>query len=181
MDKIYFSESKAISSITIKWSDYPSLKESKIKELKEQGFTKDEITDFFQSVDTVELELFYHPHNGIFAVEADAVDNTPLNSPYDTSVELVEKPMFSIENHIQVIEQIWNASKTLRLGQIIFNHFLNSDMVEDEVKEKTRSLAGTVYDCYYQDNRIFSFLMQILNQDDYETFATSKFIMKAHK
>ena len=78
-------------SIDVKLIKFPYAFKAKCEEYVEQGIATDMDDAANQLKDcTIELELFYDKHSGLFAVESDAVDSISkeLVSPY--SKELAE-------------------------------------------------------------------------------------------
>lgn len=68
--------------IWIDENNYPSIYNRKIKELVEMsGMTEEEARAFIIQTPFV-LELVYHENYGLFGVESEAVDSTPIYSPY---------------------------------------------------------------------------------------------------
>ena len=71
--------------INIDLRDYPNLLSKKREEFLEQGLNPDDICPH------IEVELIYHKHYGLFAVESEAVENIDLYSPYNKQEIEVEE------------------------------------------------------------------------------------------
>ena len=76
-------------TITIDLRDYPKAFKAKVEELLEQGSvdTKEEAEKI--ASEPITLELYYHKHCGLFAVETEAVECGGLVSPYNPETELI--------------------------------------------------------------------------------------------
>lgn len=69
--------------VTITREKYPVVFENKVEELVESTcFTRKEAEAYVEGMQ-IELELYYEKHQGLFAIEAEAVDcSLDITSPY---------------------------------------------------------------------------------------------------
>ena len=67
----------------VRFGDYPQICKLKAEELVEEGLysSYEEAYKEAENMET-ELELYYEKGTGLFAVESDAVECTPIYSPY---------------------------------------------------------------------------------------------------
>lgn len=83
-------------SIKIRLIDYPEAFKSKCEEFVEQGFATN-IEDAKHQLEDceIDLQIVYDKHNGLFAVEAEAVEScaSDIHSPYtgDIAEEIIEE------------------------------------------------------------------------------------------
>lgn len=87
MNKIKVNPAEQYESImvTLDENKYPIAHQMKLEELMEQGaFNSVEEAKEWINTTPIELELYYEKHSGLFAVEAEAVEDIPhtLCSPY---------------------------------------------------------------------------------------------------
>ena len=87
MDKIKVNNENCYESIEVILREdiYPIAHKNKVDELMESGaFNDREIARCWVNTTPIELELYYEKHSGLFAVEADAIENSSesLCSPY---------------------------------------------------------------------------------------------------
>lgn len=78
--------------IEINLRDYPKAFEAKVEELLEQGAVNSREEAEEIASQPIQLELYYHKDNGLFAVESEAVEASEMGglySPYDPEVELL--------------------------------------------------------------------------------------------
>lgn len=82
--KLNNSDNYESLKVVITKKDYPIIFKTKVEELLEQGAfnTKKDAEKFVEGME-IELELYYEKDRGLFAVEAEAVeDNCDIYSPY---------------------------------------------------------------------------------------------------
>jgi hypothetical protein len=94
MEKIKVNAPEQYESfmITLNENKYPIAHQMKLEELMESGaFNSVEEAKEWINTTPIELELYYEKHSGLFAVEADAIENASesLCSPY-TGVEFYD-------------------------------------------------------------------------------------------
>lgn len=87
MEKIKVNSAEQYDSImvTLDEKKYPIAHQMKLEELMEAGaFKSEEEAKEWINTTPIELELYYEKHSGLFAVEADAIENASesLCSPY---------------------------------------------------------------------------------------------------
>lgn len=90
-EKIKMQPNENIELVSVRVKDYPQIYQRKMEELIEQGWDKDEAEEWLDECEIV-LELYYHKHSGLFAVESEACEGCMdggLYSPYDGTTELV--------------------------------------------------------------------------------------------
>ena len=78
--------------IEINLRDYPNAFKAKVEELLEQGAVNSRQEAEEIASQPIQLELYYHKNNGLFAVESEAVEASEMGglySPYDREVEMV--------------------------------------------------------------------------------------------
>lgn len=112
-------------SVMVSWDSVPRAKAAKISELKNQGWTEEEINHFFKSNPEMELEIFYHEDNGMFAVEAEAVESgCELHSPYGKELIVEEDEINAfIEEWGQTPDEIKTALEET-LGEEVTDEFI---------------------------------------------------------
>lgn len=88
--KLNSAETYEPITVTLSETSNPIAYNNKIEELVEQGLfpTKEDAIKANRVIE-IELELVYHKHSGLFAVESDAVESGTIYSPY--SGELCEE------------------------------------------------------------------------------------------
>lgn len=69
--------------------DHPIAFEIKVKELMKSGLSKDKAEKYLKDC-PIELEIYYSTDQGLFGVEAEAVECCEIHNPYDG--ELMEDP-----------------------------------------------------------------------------------------
>lgn len=74
-------EMELLPPVRLNLSDYPIAYAAKVNELVSCGMTEQEAKDYVDHT-TFELELYYHPDHGMFAVESEAVEVGTIYSPY---------------------------------------------------------------------------------------------------
>ena len=91
------NNSKNYESIKVFLSpiDTPIAYENKIQELVEQGMSLEEAKNFVGTI-PIELEIYYSKNNGLFGVEAEAVESGTVYNPYTS--ELLEEADDDIES-----------------------------------------------------------------------------------
>lgn len=87
MEKIKVNPADQYESIKVILDEntYPIAHQKKLEELMEQGaFRSEAEAKEWINTTPIELELYYEKHSGLFAVEAEAVEDIPhtLCSPY---------------------------------------------------------------------------------------------------
>ena len=94
---IRINNAARVESISVSLVTMPNAFKAKVEELEEEcGYTHDEAVKIAKDI-TCEIELYYHKGQGLFGVEAEAVENLPnggIVSPYDGETELVEEEYF---------------------------------------------------------------------------------------
>lgn len=74
--------------VRITATSHPQVFNEKLKELLNSGLTEIEAKDFINTSE-FELELYYSPDLGMFAVESEAVESCELFDPY-TGIKMLE-------------------------------------------------------------------------------------------
>ena len=74
-------EMELLPKVKLTLSDYPIAYAAKLKELVDSGMPEDEAKTWLDNA-AFELELYYHPDHGMFAVESEAVESGTIYSPY---------------------------------------------------------------------------------------------------
>ena len=72
---------ESIGVFTLTKDKFPIAFGNKVEELMEQGCTREEAEKLVGEME-IELEIYYEKGTGLFAVESEAVECTPIFSPY---------------------------------------------------------------------------------------------------
>lgn len=74
-------EMELLPKVKLNLTDYPIAYAAKLNELVGSGMSEDEAKNWLDNA-AFELELYYHPDHGMFAVESEAVEAGTIYSPY---------------------------------------------------------------------------------------------------